>query len=424
MTQSYLYLLPRLNEQNNNVNDNRRLFDSQNNNAAGYQVGDACIPNCLTEGTNTYDKNATGAGEGVMQFYEDSKLHIEWTNQHGSQSPRLHTNFVLQYMCDDELPLRDGKEKTKFDPETEPTDEFGVHESYKYWDECRLRERNNGLFSADQNIKNEAKAIHTRQDRNNNDNRYGFECPEERDYYPYWHPSPWRDIWVCTDTPVVSFIIFNGQQCPSYKAESQNVKEKHFCSIPEFNNDKECRDNFGEWKSKGSWGIEEPRCGICPVTRPNHNGNIDNEDEAPNYMWTIPEGRHIDGAKCVIRIRYNISTADYDGWNTFSGSNDDNSPVSNNPAKDFLGLGTNVTGPLRLAMDTSQFGRTFQDRTHVFQIRKRPSNLNCGIKGGNCHILNVNVRGRRGNIVQTYPAVEYDFVPPNIKASSNIFTDR
>ena len=71
-----------------------------------------------------------------------------------------------------------------------------------------------GLFTADQQLKGDT-SIFTRQ--NAAGTRSGYECPEERDYYPYWHPTDWIDIAVFTD---------NTSLCDNYKENSFNVKAK------------------------------------------------------------------------------------------------------------------------------------------------------------------------------------------------------
>lgn len=86
-------------------------------------------------------------------------------------------------------------------------------------------------------------------------------------------------------------------------------------------------------------------------------------------------------------------------------SHQETSPIKQNP---YVNVGAG-NSPLRLAINTAQYGRTFQDRTHAFLLAPRSSEFMLQ------KIVNLNVRGKRGNIVQVYPAVEYDFFPTNME---------
>eukprot|EP00106_Octopus_bimaculoides_P015181 XP_014782623.1 PREDICTED: protein DD3-3-like [Octopus bimaculoides] len=136
-----------------------------------------------------------------------SILKLEWTNQHGcgitdDKNPsKRQCNIVLQYMCqklkvdDPRDQLRDGTNTNAqsyiyrfgYPRDLKTYDIYkrivrsdrGLHESWDWYDKCMQREQNGG---------------DTRQNRNGV--RRGYECPEERDYYPYWHPTPWIDIAI------------------------------------------------------------------------------------------------------------------------------------------------------------------------------------------------------------------------------------
>jgi len=164
-------------------------------------------------------------------------------------------------------------------------------------------------------------------------------------------------------------------------------------------------------------GITSPTCGAVAFSRANHLGN--GRDNQPlTHNWTLPtlNGDLADtrkfgtygASKCVLRIRYNISTDDYDPFYTDSAYDGDDF-FPENPTVD---IGANMIG-LKLAINTNQFGRTFQDRSHVFYIVQRPAQI-----GASDAVYNLNVRGKRGNIVQTYPAVEYDFQPNRLHISA------
>merc|ERR1719262_270350 len=206
----------RLDEQNRERANGNRMFDSQNNNRGGYNVG-------------------------KMIYYHGEKIPIDWTNQHGSSKYQMeNSEFIIQYMC--EPLVRDGTttrtipikatECYNYDCDTDVR--FGRHESFDHYHMCTKTERNKGLLTINQNLQGES-AKYTRQ--NNQGTRHAYECPEERDYYPYWRPSPWVDALI---------ITADEQRCAEYQAESQNVKARGECRMPQafFYGDNTLPNNF------------------------------------------------------------------------------------------------------------------------------------------------------------------------------------
>ncbi|XP_071081858.1 protein DD3-3-like [Haliotis cracherodii] len=397
----------RLDETTRPRTNEKRMFNSQNNARGGYNVGS-------------------------LFYYQGSLLPIEWTNQHSCHDANSHCEIILQYMCGDTV--RDGA-TTKTIPETNAqclkndcnSDRtYGMHEDYNYYNHCKRRQRNKGLFVADQNLNNRNRQFAPNTRQNPAGTRYGYECPEERDYYPYWHPTPWKDIAVMTN---------DAQRCLYYRAQSENVKSRWACvlhndsttAIP--NNKEDCEQLEtngvkGQWKEFPSHGLPPPDCRETDFSRDNHLGNGIGGHPLL-YNWTVPNISH---EKCVMRIRYNVSTNDYDGWNTNYSQNGNPTKIKmadkygfsteeaagtrgykfkNNPE---VKLFDDADFSLQLAINTAQYGRVFQDRSHTFAIRPRPDHID-----STSTIHNLNVRGKRGNIVQVYPSVEYDFVPNTLE---------
>ena len=70
---------------------------------------------------------------------------------------------------------------------------------------------------------------------------------------------------------------------------------------------------------------------------------------------------------------------------------------------------------LQIALNTAQVGRTFQDRSHVFILKPR-NHLPPRFQHSN--IYYIGGMGKRGNIVQTYPAMEYRFTPERMTVTT------
>lgn len=365
-------------DEQNNDRQTERLFNSQNNAAGGYAIAPQ------------------------MYYYSGSVLSFEWTNQHACGSNgNTRCNFVYQYACSDTF--KDGTSTdttgdnggntctTEITEANQDATTTGRHESFQYFTDCKTRARNTRLFNAVENVQNNNGAQNTRQNPGGDED--GFECQEERDYWPYWHPTPFVDIAVLTT---------NTSRCDWYQANSENKVAKNYCSSAQYNNEATCTGNGGTWASNPSHGVAAPKCEDAPWTRDNQLSS-GSDGFSINWNWTLPTLAPSSSDNCFMRLRYNISTGDYDDWNTDAGSNGQASPIKDDP---YVPFGSMV---VRLAIDTNQFGRTFEDRSYMFQIR--PNSLTSLTST----IYNLGVRGKRGNIAQVRNCVEYDFTPQRLR---------
>ena len=387
---------------NDRANANR-LFDSQNNAAGGYAVP---CDRPLTDNINCYK----------MQYFDNSELDIRWTLQHNC-GVQNNCEVNLQYSCAGPNLLgdsvRDGKPQNTNgntcedtipnlpDDDLQNKEKYGQHEEFGYYQRCIKSFRNPRLFTADQKLKG-ISAQYTRQ--NPNGNRYGFECPEERDYYPYWRDTPWIDIAIITNRP---------ELCEIYKNESQNIRERTYCAGASkyIFNISECYEYGGHIITVPSFKklnmpVKEPDCVLFKSTPVTNRLAESNEHNTQSYKWILPNITR-NMTNCILRIRYNISSNEI----PFNLTSDNNENLKNNPQ-----INTTLDVPVRLAIDTSQYGRTFEDRSFTFDIIQRQASYFPLI---DVKIINVNVQGKRGNIAQIRNCVEYDFVPNNITVQDN-----
>jgi len=182
-----------------------------------------------------------------------------------------------------------------------------------------------------------------------------------RPLYRYWHPTPWRDIAVMTDdTGHCSYYSWNSQNVRDY---GKCCNKNHLAGTGECiqmtssaglgpNSFAACQNDrqSGTWIETGNWGVDPPRCMVAPYSRDNQLADVaapygvapSLELHPPKFSWKIPgdvfKRLDQDEATCVLRMRYNISSADYNGWTVNSLFNGDNAKVSTNPARDFVGF--------------------------------------------------------------------------------------
>ena len=203
-----------------------------------------------------------------------------------------------------EGPVRDGAVAATPDPNFDAANmTTGLHEPASFYADCLARDRNEGLRGTGSSpprdvVLNESVGA-TATYRNPDGVRYGQECPEEHDYYPYWHATPWKDLMILTHDVAA---------CAHLQTESQNVKNKNYCTDPRNNNAQDCMGGGGQWAEQWAFNIPAPECAALP-SQPAGATRV--------HSVAVPTGwgpnQRVDTThSCVFRVRWNATLATHD----------------------------------------------------------------------------------------------------------------
>ena len=167
--------------------------------------------------------------------------------------------------------------------------------------------------------------------------------PEERDYYPYWHATPWRDIVVMTD---------DTRRCPYYERESENVNPAGGARRGRPSTTARAAGGGEVWDvpralddqmfvPKQSYRRDTVECIKTRYSRINDTATRSTARTRRERARRVP----VDPAAAAIRrpravraaLRYNITTADFDGWGVTAADN--GKTIKGNPSGDWTKAG-------------------------------------------------------------------------------------
>ena len=95
------------------------------------------------------------------------------------------------------------------------------------------------MYTADQKLAGDT-PIYTRQ--NKGGTRRGYEVPEERDYYPYWGPSPWKDIAIMVSDEKTFDLMKKHVNSSQYGYKFRNIKGGYMKGLVDFQSNLSKRD--------------------------------------------------------------------------------------------------------------------------------------------------------------------------------------